>query len=487
MVSVNDPHYISTLLAVLLLGAVPCAIAPPPTPSNEDSAGVQHMQAAIRVVDPKFVIVQPRISVAVSHSGLLTYDELESAHAAGPIEFATPGPNDIHHIQLTSGSTSAPKAVLLTHGNVAHNIAAIGYASRVVRGADRAFNWLPMYHDMGFIQVLSALLYGLRLGVMKPLEFLRDPLSWPRHMTAHGSNHTAGPPFAYHATAEALSRFQGDDAQIELSALSHAFVGAEPIPLSTLQHFSDSFAPLGLRSNALVPCYGMAESVLATTFALDSRSRSPGDFGRVRVWKRTEGDSPVVSCGSPLDGIQIRIVNDDGAEVEVGSIGNIQISGPSIMLGYRRDDGSTDHPPDGWHETGDRGFLCEGELFIVGRRKEMLIVRGRNMPPYDVERAIEAIPEIGPGQAIVFSVIDQSGKESTVAVVGVSAPDDEHCRLRSGTAEAVRRAFGITLDDIVLVPRASIPRTTSGKLQRLKARELYRAGKLQTFQPSQGT
>lgn len=474
MVAANHDYYLTTLLAALLLGAVPCAVAPPPTPADEDSVGVRHLRAAITVVDPKLVVTQPRIAVAVSHPNLVTYGDLDSGDPMWWPDESAPAPSDLHHIQLTSGSTSSPKAVVLTHGNVTHNMGAIGYATGVARGKDRAFSWLPMYHDMGFIQVLCALLYGLPTGLMTPLGFLRDPLSWVRHMTDHGSTHTAGPPFAYRAAADALQRCTDPGVGIDLSALECAYVGAEPIPYSTLRHFTDTFAPLGLSRTVLVPCYGMAESVLATTLALKPAVEGPGNFGRVRVLKPDPARPPLVSCGPPVDGVLVRIVDSAGAIVPPGATGDVQVRGASIMLGYQCPDGTVSKARDAWYDTGDQGFLSEGELFVVGRRKEMLIVRGRNLPPYDIELAIDNIPEVGLGHTVVISLPDEGrGRESIVAVVGTDCSQDDRRRLRTDIAAVVRRAFGFSLDEIVLVPSESIPRTTSGKLQRLKVRELY--------------
>lgn len=474
MVAANHDYYLTTLLAVLLLGAVPCAVAPPPTPSDIDSVGVRHLQAAIKTVDPKMVVTQSRIAVAVSHPNPVTYGDIDSGDSTWRPRELPPAPNDVHHIQLTSGSTATPKAVLLTHGNVTHNMAAIGYATGVVRGRDRAFSWLPMYHDMGFIQVLCALLYGLPTGLMTPLGFLRDPLSWVRHLTEHSSTHTAGPPFAYRAATEALRRSRDGAAGINLSALKCAYVGAEPIPYSTLRSFTETFAPLGLSHSVLVPCYGMAESVLATTLALKHSPEGPKNFGRVRVLQPDPARPPLVSCGPPADGIRVRIVDSDGTAVPAGTTGNIQVSGASIMLGYQCPDGTVTGASDSWYDTGDQGFLSEGELFVVGRRKEMLIIRGRNLPPYDVELAIDNMPEVGLGRTVVISIPDAGrGQESIIAVVGTDSNDDDAPRLRTEIAAVVRRAFGFSLDEVVLVPSGAIPRTTSGKLQRLKVRQLY--------------
>jgi acyl-CoA synthetase (AMP-forming)/AMP-acid ligase II len=477
MIAVSDEEYLTTLLAVLLLGAVPCAIAPPPTPSRPESAGVAHLSAALGVLNPAMVITQPRVEVAITHPLVVMYDELTDAEPIDWKRCSRADPGDIHHIQLTSGSTSAPKAVLLTHGNVVHNTTAIAYGTRALRGRDRVFSWLPFYHDMGFIQVLAALLYGLRVGVMTPMGFLRDPVSWLRHMSQHGSTHTAGPPFAYRAVVEAISR-GGGIADVDLSSLRHAYVGAEPIAFSVLREVTERFAPLGMRTDVLVPCYGMAETVLATTVALQAGMSDAPSFGRVRVGRGPDDGEPVVSCGKVVDGLEIRIVTPDGTRSPDGTVGDIQVKGPSVMAGYLTADGGVATPVGGWHDTGDRGFLADGELFVVGRHKEMLIVRGRNFPPYDIEREIDSMSGAG-GVSVVFSLRDeQRARESVIAVVGTRAAVDEYEELRTRIAGGVRAAFGFSLDEVVVVPARTIPRTTSGKRQRLMVREAYRAGSL---------
>ena len=478
MVANNTEDYLATLLAALVLGAVPCAIAPPPAPAREESAGSAHLRAAIRVIEPTMVLTTARGSVP--HPGTVHYEDLESSPPCAIPDQPAAAPSDAHHIQLTSGSTSAPKAVVLSHGNVAHNIATVSLSMATVRGSGRLFSWLPMYHDMGFIQVLGALIYNGRIGMMTPLGFLRDPLSWMRNMTHHRSTVTAGPTFAYRAAAESLARSAPAPVSIDLSELRHAYVGAEPIAQSTLRMFTESFAPWGLRSDVLVPSYGMAESVLATTIAQQSAPAGPLNFGRVRTLPPDDTGAPLVSCGPPIDGMCVRVVESGGAEVGDGVIGEIKISGPSVMAGYLASDGAVVRPPGGWHDTGDRGLICAGELFVVGRSKEMLIVRGRNLPPYDVEQVIGALPQVGLGQVVVFSVPDDGrGRESLVAVVATGSADPAQRRqILADVSTRVRENFGFSLDDVALVPKTAIPRTTSGKIQRLKARDSYLAGEL---------
>lgn len=460
LVANNTGQYLTTLLAVLLLGGVPCAIPPPPTPARVDSAGVRHLRAALAVLDPALVITTAAAAAAVSHGVVMQYEELDNA---APLPDLAPAePDDIHHIQLTSGSTSAPKAVALTHRNVAHNITALGRAMGTEPDRDRIFSWLPMYHDMGLIQVLGGLVYGLPIALMTPLGFLRDPLSWLRNMTHHGSTITAGPTFGYAAATAALARADGTGTRIDLSRLRHAYIGAEPIAPSVLREFAEAFAPLGFRPDTLVPSYGMAESVLATTIGL----------GGVR----TSGS--LVSCGPPIEGMAVRVVDSSGVDTADGVIGDIRISGPSVMAGYLEPGGALSAPADGWHDTGDRGMLCAGELFVSGRTKEMLIVRGRNLPPYDVERVIGESPDIGPGQVAVFSVPDTGrGREAVIAVVAAGTTDaDQRRQIQRDVAARVRESLGFTLDEVTLVPKGAIPRTTSGKIRRLEVRDRYLQG-----------
>lgn len=484
MVATNDEQYLTTLLAVFLLGGVPCAVAPPPAPSREDSAGVQHLRAAIGVLDPVLVLGPSPVAAALPWAGIVSYAELDPCDGPStgrPVptwDRPPPRPGDVHHVQLTSGSTAAPKAVVLTHANVAHNLGVLAHAVRADVRHDRMFSWLPMYHDMGLVQVLGGLVYGAPIGLMSPLGFLRDPLSWVRHMSAHRSTVTAGPTFAYRAVTDALDRSTRPLGHIDLSALRHAFVGAEPVVAETVERFTEGFAPMGLQPSALVPCYGMAESVLAVSLALQQAPQAPGNFGRVRTVGYADSAAPVVSCGSPVDGMQIRVLGPGGIHVQPGEVGDIHVSGPSLMAGYLERDGTVSRPPNGWHDTGDRGFVRDGELFVVGRSKEMLIIRGRNMPPYDVERTIGEIPAVGPGQAVVFSTPDAArGRERVVAVVATGATDPAvRRRIREDAASRVRQVFGFSLDDIVVVGKSAIPRTTSGKIQRLTVGQIYRTG-----------
>ncbi|GGK78211.1 AMP-binding protein [Mangrovihabitans endophyticus] len=484
--------YYGALLGCLLAGVAPCTVATPATPHDAASAGVRHLHAAVAAVRPAAVIVgDARLADAVP-AGVpaLTVAELRAHGTVATADLGVAGPQDVHHVQLTSGSTSSPKAVVLTHANVAANLAALDASTRATEPDEALFTWLPLYHDMGLVQVLFTLTRGVRLDLMSPLAFVRDPLSWLRHMSARRSTLTAAPPFAYRAAADRYTA--RPDPSIDLSALRQAYVGAEPIPVDVLTRFRDTFEVRGLADEVLVPCYGMAETVLATALATECRPRTGTSFGRVR-WRRFDRVSldehrvaapavpgrparSIVSCGVATAGLTVRICDETGAELAEGQVGAVRVMGSSVMAGYLTD-GGLDAPPEGWHDTGDLGVRYDGQLYIVGRTKEMLIVRGRNLPPYDIEDVIEQHPDAH--AAAVFShPADGKATEPVVAVVETRAPEADRPDLRAAISTRVREVFGVSLSDVVFVGRGGIPRTSSGKRRRAPLRNDYLAGRL---------
>ncbi|MEV4811434.1 AMP-binding protein [Micromonospora avicenniae] len=494
----TSPDYLTVLMACLLTGIAPCTVAPPPKPADTASAGVRHLHAAIAAVRPAAVIVADTHLAEAVPKGVpaLHLDQLRRRGTLPAGDLPEPDPELIHHIQLTSGSTSAPKAVLLTHANVAANLAALAAATELQPDRDAIFSWLPLYHDMGLVQVLLALSRGIGLDLMPPVAFLRDPLSWLRHLGDRGATMTAAPPFAYRTTADRHTR--RPDPRLHLSTLRQAYVGAEPIPVGVLQDFQHTFTPHGLGDNVLIPCYGMAETVLATALALDAAPSSETSFGRVR-WRHFDRASlddahiaapaipgrptrSIVSCGTVVPGLTVRITDDSDREIREGQVGTIHVRGTSVMAGYLTPDG-VDAPPGGWHDTGDLGVRHDGDLYVVGRRKEMLIVRGRNLPPYDVEAVIEEHPHIGAGNSAVFSCpTEDQGTEPVVAAIETRVATPDWPALRTAVATAVRDVFGLSLTEVIVLPRGGIPRTTSGKRQRAALRDAYLAGRLPSEQ-----
>ncbi|MDG4834226.1 AMP-binding protein [Solwaraspora sp. WMMD1047] len=490
----TSPDYLTVLLACLLSGVAPCTVAPPPKPQDSASAGTRHLAAAINAVRPSAVIVADARTATAIPPGLpaLTVDDLRGYGSLPVSAVPKPEPDDPHHIQLTSGSTSAPKAVVLTHANVAANLAVLEWATEMRPHRDRLFVWLPLYHDMGLVQVLLTLTRGAGLDLMAPVGFVRDPLSWLRHMGERGTTMTAAPPFAYRTAADRYA--SRPDTTIDLSRLRQAYVGAEPIPVAVLQKFQNTFTECGLAADVIVPCYGMAETVLATSLALDVGPTSDTSFGRVR-WRHFDRASlderhiaapaipgrptrTIVSCGPTVPGLTLRITDETGREIGEDQIGAIHVQGNSVMAGYLTD-GDIDAPPGGWHDTGDLGLRHDGDLYVVGRSKEMLIIRGRNLPPYDVESVIEEHPQVDAGASAVFSYpAEDKGTAPIVAVIETRATSPDWPTIRTEVTTAVREVFGLSLTAVVIVPRGGIPRTSSGKRQRSALRNAYLAGHL---------
>lgn len=485
--------HLTALLGSLLAGLVPCTIVVPNTPDDPASTGMRQFRAVVDVCEPAAVVADDPATAhalaAVPGPRYLSAAALQHpAVAAG--ELPTRRPDDPHHIQLTSGSTSAPKAAVLTYAQVAANVGAILTALDMTPEHDRACHWLPLNHDMGFILTLSTLLKGVPLDLMPSISFLRDPLSWVRHMSRRGATITTAPPFGYRTVTDRYRRTPDPD--LDLSRLRQAYVGAEPIPLGVLTDFRDTFAGHGLAEGTLIPCYGMAETVLAATMALDIRPPGELSWGRTKAVRLDradlhhhnkvtdcDADRPsltFVACGRPLGGLTVDIRAADGTPCGDDEIGEIHLRGDSVMTGYLGPGGVPRRVADRTHATGDLGFTRDGDLYVVGRLKELIIVNGRNLPPYDVERSIETHPDIDAGGSAVFSHADDTGEHVT-AVVETRVRADGHDRLRREVATLVRQSFGFNLHEVIISKRGGIPRTTSGKRRRGRLRDDYLTGR----------
>ncbi|MGX1115745.1 fatty-acyl-CoA synthase [Streptomyces ambofaciens] len=490
----TGPDHLAALWGCLLTGLVPCTIVVPPNPGDQTATGTRQFRAVVTVTEPAAVITADAATAAAlaTDGGPQFLTVADLAHPPATSEQLTrPHPDDAHHIQLTSGSTSAPKAAVLTYAQVTANVRAIHQALELDAAQDRVCHWLPLHHDMGFILSLSTLTRGVPLDLMPSISFLRDPLSWLRHISRRGATITTAPPFGYRTATERFHRTR--DTGLDLSTLRQAYVGAEPIPLQVLTDFRDTFAKQNLGEDVIIPCYGMAETVLAATMSLDRRP--PGDlsWGRVKALRLDREDLhrhnkvtdvtenrpaiTVIACGQPLGGLTVHIRTPDGTPCGDNEIGEIHLRGDSVMAGYLAPGGTPAPVADRTHATGDLGFTRDGDLYIVGRVKELLIVNGRNLPPYDVEETIERHPDIDAGNSAVFSCTDDSG-EHVVAVVETRLRADEHPRIKREAAMAVRQAFGFNLHDLIVLRRGGIPRTTSGKRQRGRLRDDYLTGRL---------
>jgi acyl-CoA synthetase (AMP-forming)/AMP-acid ligase II len=387
-------------------------------------------------------------------------------------------------LQYTSGSTSSPKGVVLSHENLIAN-------SRMIRdmfgnGPEvRGVGWLPLFHDMGLIgHVLQPVFNGGLSVLMSPLTFLQRPLTWLQAIADWKATASGGPTYAFELCTKRISDEQA--AGLDLSSWRVAYCGSEPIRAETIERFTDKFAASGLSRGAIYPCYGLAEATLMVT-----GGRSGAGFRTTEDVRSTASSGGyalrpnLVACGRACSGETIVVVDAAGGEpVEEGAIGEIWVSGANVGRGYWRRPletaatfGARLKGVDGvFLRTGDLGFVRDGELFVVGRMKDMIIVRGTNHAPEDIESTVATCASTFAGTAQAAFGIERFGREEVVVVqearAGLSGDET------AAVFEQVARHHGLRLYDFVLVPIGGIPRTSSGKVRRARCRELYTAGLL---------
>ena len=394
------------------------------------------------------------------------------------------GPGDIAHLQSTSGSTGEQKLAVVRHGNIAANVAGIGAAIAVGPG-DKLSIWLPLYHDMGLIAFACTLYWQRPMVLTDPSNFVRHPIRyWLDLIGRHRVTITAAPNSAYQVCARLARRrtFAG----LDLSSCRAAFWGAEPIHAETVRGFERAFAPYGYRPEATLPVYGLAEATLGCTVA---EVREPARIRRFAGRTLAEaapalggGDGRVeaVSVGRPLVDHRLRIVGPGRRPLEEGRVGEIEFGGPSVVDGYWRDGGEPARCAhgDGFLPTGDLGLLLDGELYVVGRSKEIIIVGGRNFVPVEVElaaaRALD--PDLHKGVA-AFGMPDPIAQTDAVHLLieAKKLPVDDRPAVEEAVRDELARALGLRGVAVHWTAKGGIPRTTSGKVQRFRCRELVAA------------
>lgn len=452
-------------VAACLLAGVPAVPAYPPEPHRLE-VGLRRLRRIVDDVEPGTVLANEAIGAALDDLGeqwLAPRLVHEARDVGGDDDLALLDPHEppgdpVALIQYTSGSTRDPRGVLVRRSNLEHNIAAIARRFEL-SPTSRGVIWLPPYHDMGLIGgIFTPLWLGFPVRLMSPLTFLKDPLLWLEQIGAVHATISGGPNFAYELCVRRAEREPARVASLSLASWSVAFNGAEPVRASTLRAFSDTFGACGFDPGALRPCYGLAEATLLV--ASSQWGGVPERDGRI-------------SCGPVLEDQRVEVVaGDPPAPLADGQEGEVWLSGPSVADGYRdQPDALVDWDGARWLRTGDLGYRIGTDLVITGRSKDLIIHQGQNFHAADLEAAaVGADPCLRP-VAAAFSSEDVHGGETIVAIETRHVPDDESAVVASVRAKVLAEC-GIRVDRIELVSAGTIPRTSSGKVQRRACRDL---------------
>ena len=495
----SEAAFFDAFFGVLLAGGIPVPIYPPYRRDRLEEYARRQM-GILDNAEARALITFPE---AIRVAGLLRSELRSLRHVFAAAALALPDTTapmpgartgDPALIQYTSGSTGAPKGVLLTHANILANIRAIGEALRIGPD-DVAVSWLPLYHDMGLIgSWLGALYFGIPIVILSPLAFLSRPVRWLSALHAHRGTLSAAPNFAFDLCVRKVT-----DAEIEgldLSAWRLALNGSEPVIAETIERFAGRFAPIGFRPEAMCPVYGLAEASVALTAPalgvqprVDTVRREPFQQRGLAQPARSDDPSPLrlVGCGRPLPRHEVRIVDRAGQPVGERVEGRIEFRGPSVTSGYFRNPKITRAAlHEGWMDSGDLGYWAEGDLFVTGRQKDLIIKAGRNLYPQEVEEIVSAVAGIRKGCVAAFGVHDPAIGTERLVVIAESREHDplRRSELQAAVMDAVVAALGLPADAVVIAQPGAVLKTSSGKIRRGATKDAYLTGTMARGRPS---
>ncbi|XUU61126.1 fatty acyl-AMP ligase [Erythrobacter sp. HA6-11] len=490
LIAETCPEFAALFCACVYVGAWPVPL-PLPTSFGGKESYIDQLAVQLSSSDPAILIYPDEIgemaSAAATKQGCRgeSWEDF-STREAPDCELPEADPEDICYLQYSSGSTRFPTGVAVTHRALLHNL--YGHAVSMNLGEnDRCVSWLPWYHDMGLVGCfLSLIANQFSVDLLKPDAFARRPLAW-LDMISRNKGNTASysPTFGYDICARRISSQTNVAERFDLSRWRIAGNGADMIRPDVMQQFVNAFADAGFKASAFTPSYGLAEAVLAVTVMPPGEgirvelveeerlSGTPRDLSRPARYRA------IVNCGKALPDMKVEIRGEKGDARPDHHIGKVWCSGPSVMHSYFRNQEATeDCLEDGWLDTGDMGYLADGYLFIVGRAKDMIIINGKNHWPQDIEWAVEQLPGFNHGDIAAFSVETENGEEAPAVLVHCRVSDpEERVRLRDQIADKVRSVTGMSCV-VELVPPRTLPRTSSGKLSRAKAKKLYLSGEI---------
>ncbi len=476
---------VTTIQATWLAGAT-VVVLPLPMRMGSIEEFVAQTRTRIAGADLALVVVDPQLAPFVEPGPgdppMAGYRDLQG----DPNPWVEP-PADLDALailQFTSGSTSDPKGVMLPHRVLLANIDAMVEVVAFDPAVDVGVSWLPLYHDMGLVGLLCSCMFtGADLVLAGPQTFMASPSRWMQWLSDHRGTVTAGPNFSWVLATRALKRLDG----LDLSPLRVALNGAEPVDPATVEALVAAGERHGLRAGAVFPAFGMAELAIAGTFpapmsglrtdAVDQRVLEVEHFA-APVAPDSKGVKRLALLGRAVPGLELRTVDPEtGALRRDREVGELQIRGTSVTPGYYRRPDLTTASFDGeWFRTGDLAYLVDGELVLCGRIKDIIIVGGRNLYPEDVERSVAEVDGVRPGNVVAFGV---AGRRREGVVVVAEAKTDDPTAVRSGVEARVRQVLGLPAEEVVLVLPGSLPKTSSGKLQRSLCRDRYLGEELQ--------
>ncbi|ATE63554.1 fatty acyl-AMP ligase [Rhizorhabdus dicambivorans] len=493
LIAETGPHFAAMFFGAVYAGAWPVPLPLPTSFGGKDSY-IDQLVVQLDSSDPRVLFFPEEIAEMASAAAALrkveglSYEAFEAREAVDAI-LPHAAPDDIAYLQYSSGSTRFPHGVAVTHRALLNNLAAHSHGM-LLEPQDRCISWLPWYHDMGLVGCfLSPVANQVSTDYLKTEDFARRPLAWLDLITRNeGTSISYSPTFGYDICARRMSSQTKASERFDLSRWRLAGNGADMIRPDVMQAFVDAFAEAGFKATAFLPSYGLAEATLAVSIM------PPGEGIVVELVEETQlsggdhsQDRPrrfraVVNCGKPVRDMLVEIRDEDGSVLPEKMIGKLWAKGPSIMEGYFRDEEATAAcMVDGWLDTGDMAYMSNGYIYIVGRAKDMIIINGKNHWPQDIEWAVEQLPGFKAGDIAAFAITTTGGEETPAVLVQCRTSDPaERARLRDQIREKVRSITGMHCV-VELVPPRTLPKTSSGKLSRAKARNLYLSGEIQGY------
>ena len=494
LIADTEPQFCALFFGSIYAGALPVPL-PLPTSFGGKESYIDQIGVQLDSCDPALLLYPDEIEEMAAAAGqargvaVFGWDKF-AEHDAAECALPQAKSSDLAYLQYSSGSTRFPHGVAVTHKALLHNVGSHSYGMEVNED-DRCISWLPFYHDMGLVGcMISMVCNQISTDYLKTADFARRPLSWLDLISRNpGTSSSFSPTFGYDICARRIGSMINVAERFDLSRWRIAGNGADMIRPDVMQRFTDAFSPAGFDAKAFLPSYGLAEATLAVTLM------PPGEGMEVELVEETElsgekqiyGSRPkryraIVNCGKPVRDTLLEIRSENGNVLPEKAVGKLWMQGPSVMAGYYGDQEATDACLiNGWLDTGDMGYLSSGYLYIVGRAKDMIIINGKNHWPQDIEWAVEQLPGFKAGDIAAFSITTPGGDETPAVLVHCRTSDEvERLRLRNEIREKVRSITGM-ICVIELVPPRTLPRTSSGKLSRAKARNLYLSGDIQPY------